>query len=399
MPDIEKFLSRWQSAGLLDSQAATRIRAWEEEQKHPSLPPRTGPGLAWQGVFALILGGILLATGIILFCSAHWETISPGLRFTLLVAMVTAVHVAGGMVRERSHAFCIALHATGTVATCSAIVVASNIFAVEDHWPAAVLMFSVAALAGWALLRDQAHQAITLLLIPAWIFLEIGYYTQHNIGQVPYLGRFLFVWAIFYLTMLPDSTRKTVHWILFSAAALAAAAGVEMMTVGWTSYSSTQTFIAFGTRLWAWAVIAAVPLAIAAFRGHWGLIPLVSAISLAIALPWCTRLTVEHVVAGTVTRTEPNMAAQSLTAAFTIFLIGWGMRRISRSLVNLGMAGFALVIAWFYFSNLYGKVGRALFLIGLGVLFLAGGWALEVWRRRLLARMRDTSRTAVLEAK
>jgi hypothetical protein len=32
-------------------------------------------------------------------------------------------------------------------------------------------------------------------------------------------------------------------------------------------------------------------------------------------------------------------------------------------------------------------VGRSLGLIGLGVLFLAGGWALERMRRRLIARM------------
>jgi hypothetical protein len=33
------------------------------------------------------------------------------------------------------------------------------------------------------------------------------------------------------------------------------------------------------------------------------------------------------------------------------------------------------------------KVNRSLGLIGLGILFLAGGWALEKMRRRILARM------------
>jgi hypothetical protein len=35
-------------------------------------------------------------------------------------------------------------------------------------------------------------------------------------------------------------------------------------------------------------------------------------------------------------------------------------------------------------------MGRSLGLIGLGVLFLAGGWVLEKMRRRLLGRMRPT---------
>jgi len=38
-------------------------------------------------------------------------------------------------------------------------------------------------------------------------------------------------------------------------------------------------------------------------------------------------------------------------------------------------------------SNILDKMDRSLGLIGLGVLFLAGGWALEKMRRRLMARM------------
>jgi hypothetical protein len=49
--------------------------------------------------------------------------------------------------------------------------------------------------------------------------------------------------------------------------------------------------------------------------------------------------------------------------------------------------GFAIAVVWFYFSDIFDKVGRSLGLIGLGILFLAGGWALEKTRRGLLARM------------
>src|SRR6266700_2364060 len=105
MPDIEQLLNRWQSAEVLDSVAAARIRAWEAEQKRPA-------GLAWQGVVALILGGILLATG-------------------------------------------------------AAIALVGQIFNIEEHWPAAILLWAIAALAGWSLLQDQAQQILTLLLFPA----------------------------------------------------------------------------------------------------------------------------------------------------------------------------------------------------------------------------------------
>ena len=55
--------------------------------------------------------------------------------------------------------------------------------------------------------------------------------------------------------------------------------------------------------------------------------------------------------------------------------------------MNLGTIFFGATVTWFYFSNLFDKMGRSLGLIGLGVLFLAGGWALEKTRRRLLSHM------------
>jgi uncharacterized membrane protein len=108
-------------------------------------------------------------------------------------------------------------------------------------------------------------------------------------------------------------------------------------------------------------------------------------------LPWCSTINTHRIDAGAHHETyrsgEPNLAAHALVAAFSVFIIWWGVRQASKALVNLGMVGFALAVAWFYFSNLFDKMGRSLGLIGLGVLFLAGGWALEKMRRSLLARM------------
>lgn len=79
--------------------------------------------------------------------------------------------------------------------------------------------------------------------------------------------------------------------------------------------------------------------------------------------------------------------AHALVSGFAVLLIWWGMRETSKALVNFGIVGFAVSVGWFYFSNIFDKVGRSLGLIGLGILFLAGGWGLELMRRRLLARM------------
>jgi hypothetical protein len=74
-----------------------------------------------------------------------------------------------------------------------------------------------------------------------------------------------------------------------------------------------------------------------------------------------------------------------LFALGAIGLIAWGVREQRIERINLGMAAFALVLLGFYFSTVMDKLGRSASLIGLGILFLIGGWALERMRRRLVA--------------
>ena len=52
-------------------------------------------------------------------------------------------------------------------------------------------------------------------------------------------------------------------------------------------------------------------------------------------------------------------------------MIVWGLYESRTERVNLGMAGFALTIAFFFFSNVMDKLGRSASLIALGVMFLA----------------------------
>jgi hypothetical protein len=82
-----------------------------------------------------------------------------------------------------------------------------------------------------------------------------------------------------------------------------------------------------------------------------------------------------------------SLISQTLEAATAVFVIWWGLRLVSKVLVNLGIVGFAIVVGWFYFSDIMDKLDRSLGLIGLGILFLAGGWVLEKTRRNLVAGM------------
>ncbi len=397
MHDIESLLTRWQSVGVLDADTAARIRALESHSAaqpaaQAAVPSANPAGLKWLVVTGLILGAILLACGVVLFVSAHWDQFGPGERYLFVIAMVAVFHIAGGLSRSSFEGFSIALHAVGTISTGAAIALVGQIFNIQEHWPAAVLLWALAAFAGWALLRGQAQQTLALLLLPAWIFSELAFRTNGHIGDSVYTGRLLFVWAILYLTFFAGSQRKAVQGILLAVSAAGAVAGIAAMLAGWVSFSSNQSYIPFGARVWAWIAIAAVPLLIAAFHGHKGLVPIAAAIAFVIALPWCYSTWTETFrqfpgVNGVLTGTRPNLAAHALVAAFAVFLCWWGVRLLSRALVNLGIVGFAVAVLWFYFSDIYSEHYRALGLIGLGILFLAGGWALEKMRRRILARM------------
>jgi uncharacterized membrane protein len=380
-------LNRWLSAGVLDAEAADRIRTFETDLKRPS-------GLRWQGLVALILGALLMACGVVLFVSAHWDRIGPGARFAVVIAMVTLFHLGGACTRKSIRSLSTALHVVGTVSTGAAIALVGQIFNIQEHWPVAVLLWAIAALVGWILLHDEAQETLALLLVPAWIYSEMAFYADGHIGEHVYLGRFLLVWAALYLTFFLNSKHKIVQGILFAAAAIASVAGIFLMLDSWYSLLASQTYLSFQFRFWGWTAIAALPLFFSLFRLFKSAVPVTVAFVFSIALPWCVRTWTQSYGSGTFqtsfNRTETSLAAYALVAAFAVFLIWWGVRQASRALVNLGVVGFGLAVGWFYFSSIFDKVGRSLGLIGLGILFLAGGWALEKARRGLLTRMGKT---------
>ena len=170
------------------------------------------------------------------------------------------------------------------------------------------------------------------------------------------------------------------------------------MSGGWSSWGE-QTSLSFGARMCGWAIIAVLPLCFSVVRLRKSSVPVAVGIVFSLALPWCQRVWTESYGYGanrhSYIRSEPNLAAHALVAAFCVFLVWRGVHHVSRALVNLGIVEFALAVGWFYFSDIYGTVSRSLALIGLGILFLAGGWALEKTRRGLLAGMEHKDEEAL----
>lgn len=384
MNDSERYIARWEGAGLLDDPTASAIRSYEAKHAKPH-------GQQWQVLAALILGAILLGAGVLLFVATHWAEVSPMVRLGMVLSMLIFFHGLGILSRERFSGFATAMHAVGTISAGAAIALVGQIFNMQEHWPAAVMLWALCALAGWMLLRDQFQETMTLLLVPAWILSEWTHLAgSHGEAQVLLLRIGLVVGAV-YLTAFLDSRKGAVFGILFAAGAVLLPVCIGILAEeGWQEQNHGNHWdpLPLSYRLMAYGIMALAAVG-GAIRQRRSVPPILTAAALGFALPWTRNSVTENSFGAAYTYSEPGVAAYAMVGIAVVSLIVWAVRSSSKALLNYGMVAFAMTVMWFYFSNVMGKLGRSLGLIGLGVLFLAGGWVLEQTRRRLVQRMAE----------
>ncbi len=387
MQSFERYLVRWREAGLIDEGTESSIRAFESSEAQPS-------GRRWQVILALAMGGILLGAGVFLFVAANWDDASPGLRLTLVLAMLALFHGAGLVARERFAGFATTMHALGTLAAGAAIALVGQIFNMQEHWPAAVMLWALCALAGWWLLDDQFQQTLSLLLVPSWLISEWMYRASVYQGSEVYLSRMIAVLAAVYLIGFLHSRKRVVFGILFGVSGIVLCGCVSALSEGWAYYgygSHQWSFLPLHLRLAAF-VILMLTVGFGWFVGKQSVVPALIVAAMVFVLPWAQTVVEDEGYRGQMWKhSEANLFAYLLVAATAAFLAWWGVREESKALVNYGIAVFALTVMWFYFSSIMDKLGRSLGLIMLGVLFLAGGWFLEKMRRKLVASIPEVT--------
>lgn len=361
--ELESSLSRWVEAQILDSAQADRIKQFESE-----LAPRQRS--RWPVIAALAFGGAMLAAGVLLFVSAHWDRLSPAERMALLVAAVGAFHVVGAATSERFTAFATTMHAVGTIALGGAIALAGQIFHMQEHWPAAVLLWALGAAVGWALLRDWTHLAMVAVLAPWWLAGEWSEWIGRGAAPVVTCGTLLL--AISYFSARrrggeSTATGSVLTWL--GGLALIPATIAVAVSRSWPGQADRPGLLALG---WAGAIL--VPLAVAyVCRRDEAWMNLIAAL-------WVVAL-----YAASDARAEGLLYA--LCAAGSAATVAWGVHEFRTERINLGMAGFAVTLIFFFFSNVMDKLGRSASLMALGVVCVAGGWYWEKLRRELIARV------------
>ncbi len=347
----QDYLDRWERAGVLDTEAAAKVRAFEIAQ------PDTRR-VRWPVILALVFGGLLLAAGLFLFVQAHWDELSPVARIGVTMSALAALHI-GAAFSSKFPALATTLHAIGTAGLGAAIAISGQVFNMDEHWPSAILLWAVGAWVGFVVLRDLPQLVMAAVLTPAWVIAEVEF--RHTLPDLsPWSAAFAAMVALTYLSAARRD--ETVPW-RHSLAAIGAVAVIPAWIL--TSLISRGSFE-------AWLLLLPLPLAFA-LRKQEGWPVLVAAGMIALQLLCATN--------------RLSLAGFLVAGTAAVALAGWGVAELRKERVNLGLAGFVITVVVFYFSYVADAINRSLGLIVLGVLFLAGGWFLERLRRKLMRRI------------
>lgn len=376
---LERYLERWLSNGLIDVATCERIRAFESTQDKTH-------GMRWPILLAVAFGGLLLCAGVLLFVAAHWDSLSPTGRFGLVLAMVALFHVTGAMATDRFPPLSTSLHAVGTISLGAGIFLSGQIFHLQEHWPGGVMLWAIGAWGAWALLRDWPQAALAAILTPVWLGGEWIEATRGWHGAEKILAEGSLLLAITYLTaVMPGKgspIRKALAWIggisLIPLTVLTACSD--------TSYYNKDHPLPDGFLFVGWGAALALPLVVSLLlRRNAAWMNAIAA--LWVILLGTTNLERYGAPVGLFPILWREIGFYVVSAAGSISLIAWGLREVRRERINLGVAGFALTVVAFYFSSVMDKLGRSASLIGLGILFLLGGWLLEKTRRHLVEKL------------
>jgi uncharacterized membrane protein len=366
----EKNLERWVGAGFVDAATADRIRRFEQD---------TGRGrLRWPALLAVGFGALMLCAGILLFVASHWDELSPGQRFSLVLAMVAVFHVAAGLLAAKVPAIGVALHVAGTCALGAAIYLAGQIFNLEEHWPGGIMLWALGAVLAWIILRQWPQALLAAILIPWWLGSEWSLATENYRGAWNIAAQGFLLLSILYFSVRRESSRPLRLGLIWVGCLSLIPFLGDVMWSGDTGSGYWPRQQPLPAHLvWLGYIAAYLPvLALAAVIRKKASVPIFVSAAWVFGLGMLSR----------VARPEHDPWIYLWVVLGACGLCCWGVRDHRKLFINYGTVIFALNVIAFYFSDVLDKLGRSMGLILLGAIFLAGGWVLNRLRTDLIAR-------------
>lgn len=350
------YLERWVRAGLIDDEAAARIRAFEASEAPPA-QTRWAAGIAWG------FGALLIGAGIVSFVASNWEGMTPATRMALILMLTAGFHVAAGFAGSVP-ALRMALHGIGTACLGAGIALAGQVFQLDSDWNGWMLLWAIGSAIGYGLIRDGLQLVLAALLLPLWISSEWNVRGPHGHDALPVLCFWLGLGLLYFL-----SSHRPLRWL--------GGIGLIPLTITVLVLGGNHSMFNRLTPVeayWAFAVVVVV-LALVGWLTFGGFdIRGFSAISAVVLISFGA------------TEVGGWMLHFVLGVSF-VALCAWGVAEHREGFVNVGIAGFAMTVFGFYVSHALTLLGSSIGLILLGILMLGGGFALERTRRRLLGKI------------
>lgn len=173
---------KWVSSGIITVDQADRIiKLYPAESKNRLIP------------VLLLLGAILLGTGIILFFASNWQYIPRWGKISLVITPLVLFHLASQLTNENFPRLSQIFTLLGCVMFGSGIWLVAQIFHISAHFPNGMLFWLLGVLPVAFILKEELPLGLSALLLASWVLAE-----QSSSLPIIFIAMMLFG-GIFYL--------------------------------------------------------------------------------------------------------------------------------------------------------------------------------------------------------
>jgi uncharacterized membrane protein len=381
---LDAILSELEQQGVLTSEQRARVG----ERIRPELP-RHRDKLALFVRIVAMLGGLLVAAGILLFIAANWEQLGKGFKLVLIFGTLLAVHHAGFVLAEepgRSPATGRALTLVGVLLFGGALGLVAQIYHITPEYPWSILLWWTLSVPFALLTRSRSVFAVVLLLFLLWLGWHAGFWLDRQGGTGDDFG------ALFCLLAL--SAAALFRGLLVQLGARAVELGTPLRLLGPPlalaglyalsirdvlldedapgAVAATFLHPAATGALAALLLVPGLPRAAGREDALVGLATLAAALLLGA----CVWTSPAHVY----------LLANAVLFVGLLLLIATGVRGNVPSSINFGIAGFLGLVLTRYFEYVGSRIDPFWAFIAAGLILLGLGRWLETQRRTFLAK-------------
>ncbi len=158
---LSKEAKRWVSNGIITVDQADRIiRLYPAENKNRLVP------------VLLLLGAILLGTGVILFFASNWQYIPRWGKISIVIIPLILFHLSAQLTHENYPRLSQVLTLLGCIMFGSGIWLIAQIFHISAHFPNGMLFWLLGVLPVAYILREELPLGLSALLLTSWVLAE-----------------------------------------------------------------------------------------------------------------------------------------------------------------------------------------------------------------------------------